>query len=48
MVGEVLKWDESLRTVGGKESKENISSILVTMSLKCLTGIQVAISSVIS
>lgn len=47
MVGDVLEWDESLQTVGGKESKENISSILATMSLKCLTDIQVAIYSVI-
>lgn len=46
MIDEVLESDESLETVGGKESKENISSILVTISLKCLTGIQVAIYSV--
>lgn len=41
MVGEVLEWDESL------VSKENISSILVTMSLKCLTDIQLARYSVL-
>lgn len=28
--------------VGGKESKENISSILETMSLRYMTNIQVA------